>query len=402
MRHSRAVTAADEGKRAMRRWVGGLRWAMVVCATAGFGDAARALDCQRASKPIEDLVCADAELLRLDGALGEALAGRRPAATEAESGQRLIEEKTWTEENLTRCRIPALGEPLGWAQVWHAGPCLAERYRDRLARLDRPQPPPPAAPSDPSFIHPLCVDLVVGTMNNLDGEGVPEPVSVPLTACNQGHRHVPVEKTADGYLAADGASDGFRTRVAYRIIGILKDGRQLVRVNSTSGGAGMVSEIDEIKRTPGPGETVLSGRILLEGGEGCNGGIAGAEIIDGRWLQVDYQATAMDLLAASADDFPIDAYDGQIDACADCCFATLRYRHDPATGEESFIGATVKEITAASPAAVAARAPGSIQACFEQRVRQAAGRLPHTFSAQELKVLADDVRQRCPLTAARP
>ena len=390
-----------------RRLVG---WGWVLCGLVLCGLAlgsaeALALDCQRASRPIEDLICSDAELLRLDAALDEALAGRQAAASEADRAKFVAEERAWSDESLARCRIPALGDPLSWPQQWQAAPCLAELYRERLAHVGRPQPPlvVPAFSKEASFIHPLCVDLVVGSMNNLDGEGTPEAVSVPLAACNQGHRHVPVEKSADGYLAADGASDGFRTRVSYRIIGTLKDGRQLAQVNSSSGGSGVVSEIDELQRTSAQGETMLSGRILLEGGEGCNGGIAGAEVIDGRLLQVDYNATAMDFLAASADDFPVDAYDGAIDTCVNCCFATLRYRQDPASGDETFVGATVKEIrgAAAGGGGTQPAATNSVQACFEKRVRQAAGQLPHTFSGQELKGLADDVRQNCPL-AARP
>jgi hypothetical protein len=109
----------------------------------------------------------------------------------------------------------------------------------------------------------------------------------------------------------------------------------------------------------------------------------------------------MDLLATSAEDFPLDAYDGQIDACEECCFATLRYRHDPTTGEETFVGATVKEIGAAAPPGTPPRSAAAVQACFEKRVRQAAGQLPHTFSPQELRALADDVRQNCPLAPQR-
>jgi uncharacterized protein YecT (DUF1311 family) len=384
----------------LRAWkrMGALVVSGLIASTATAG----AVDCQRASRPIEDLICGDAELLRLDALLAEALAGRRETTPEAGRAALLAEERAWADESLVRCRVPAVGEPLGLPQQWQAAPCLAEFYRERLSRLGRPQPAVATA-HDSGFIHPLCVDLVVGTMNNLDGDGTPEQVSVPLNACNQGHRHIAVEKTADGFLAAEGASDGFRTRVAYRIVGTLKDGRLIAQLNSSSGAGGVVSEIDELRRAavPGQSETMLSGRILLEGGERCNGGIARAEVIEGRLLQVDYHATPMDLLATSAEDFPLDAYDGQIDACEECCFATLRYRHDPATGEETFVGATVKEIGAAAPPGTPPRSAAAVQACFEKRVRQAAGQLPHTFSPQELRALADDVRQNCPLAPQR-
>jgi uncharacterized protein len=191
-------------------------------------------DCYQAARPIEWLICSDPVLMSLDGALGEAYVAHRASLRTDEARQTFLsEQRAWLQRRLTECEIPASGNRLSLPQRWQAAPCLAGMYRERLAALGQPQEAlfqPEEVTQAADFIHPLCLELALGSPTNQDDAVETAAVSVPLEACNEGNRHIPVEADPSGLRAAEAASLGIRARFAYRLLGQVPDGGELAEV----------------------------------------------------------------------------------------------------------------------------------------------------------------------------
>lgn len=359
-------------------------------------------DCLQAARPIEWLICSDSVLMALDGALGEAYAARRDALSSDEARQALRgEQRAWLQRRLSACAAPASGERLALPQRWRAAPCLAELYRERLAALDRPQEPPfqpEEVTQAADFVHPLCLELALGAPTNQDDAMELTAVSVPVEACNDGNRHIPIETTATGVRAAETASIGRRARFAYRVLGELADGRDVAEVHYHSQGAtGRFSEIVEIRRAPAAeaGDRRLTARILIGGGDRCQRGIAAAELVDKDTVAVEFHATPADFLAAGDPDGDNARFYRQLPDCPLCCFATVRRHFSATDGGEAVVSATI----AAFETAGATAEDDPVLACFEDKVQAMAGSFPHTFSAQQLGALVRAVEETCGLDA---
>jgi uncharacterized protein YecT (DUF1311 family) len=357
-------------------------------------------DCYQAAHSIEWLICSDSVLMSLDGALGEAYAAHRGSLRTDEARRTFLgEQRAWLQRRLTECEIPASGDRLSLPQRWQAAPCLAELYRERLAALGQPQ----EAPFQPEevtqaadFIHPLCLELALGAPTNQDDAVETTPVSVPLQACNDGNRHIPVEANAAGVRAAEAASVGVRARFAYRSLGHLPDGRELAEVHyHTQGTTGQFSEIIEIRRTPAAdaGDRRLTARALIGGGDRCQLGIARADLVAEDTVAVEFNATPADFLAAGDPARHNAHYYRQLPDCPLCCFATVR-RHFSTTGDaDAVVSATIAEFETAG----ATEEDDPVLHCFEERVQAMAGSFPHTFSADDLRMLVREVEETCRL-----
>lgn len=91
--------------------------AAALLALAASGVGAASFDCTQASTRVEKLICADAELSRLDAKLGEAYARARRSTDDAATLQ--AAQRAWLAQR-NRC---------------DDSDCLAERYRQRIAAL---------------------------------------------------------------------------------------------------------------------------------------------------------------------------------------------------------------------------------------------------------------------------
>jgi hypothetical protein len=202
-----------------------------------------------------------------------------------------------------------------------------------------------------------------------------------------------VEADPSGLRAAEAASLGIRARFAYRLLGQVPDGGELAEVHyHTQGTTGQFSAIVEIRRTPAAetGDRRLTAWTLIDGGDRCQLGIERAELVNEDTVAVEFYATPADVLAASE---PNLDYDRQLPDCPVCCFATVR-RHFPVTGGEgTVVSATIGEFETAG----ATEEDDPVLHCFEEKVQAMAGSFPHTFSANDLRVLVREVEETCGL-----
>jgi uncharacterized protein len=382
----------------MRCWILIATAGSLLVTTAADGQQA-SFDCFQSSRPIEWLICSDPELMRLDGTLGEAYVAYQGSLSGNEARQALLsEQRAWLQRRLTECEIPASGDRLSLPQRWQAAPCLARMYSDRLAALGASQ----EAPFQPEevteaedFVHPLCLELALGRPTSQDDADDLTPISVPVKACNEGNRHIPIESDAAGQRTSEGASIGVRTWFGYRPLGRLPDGRELAHVDYASGGTGHFSQIAEIRRTPAAeaGDQRLTAQTLVNGGDRCSLGIARAELVDEETLAVDFHATPADFLAATEPEQTSTLYYHQLPACPVCCFATVRQHFSVTSGAGTLVSATITEFETAG----ATPEDDPMLHCFEERVQARVGSFPHTFSADELRALVREVRITCPL-----
>lgn len=355
-------------------------------------------DCLQASAPIEFLICSDPQLMTMDGDLGEAFAAqRRRLSPDARTGA-LAEQRKWLAERLTRCGVPAAGDDVSPEVRWAAAPCLDEMYRARLVALGETPPPavvPPARAADRGFLHPAClwvaVDQDLEEGDERAASGTPGE-RILLGACARGNRHIPVEETPEG-ISSPGAADGSRTSITYRSIGTTADGEEVILVWYGTGGSGQFSEIFALRRTPtADGRDVdMVARLVGGGGDRCNGGIAGARLSGARTIEVDYQVTPLDLLS-EADEMLADENMDTLALCAICCTGTVRRSLNLATREETTVSATVDRLLSRESEGAAS---GAAQGCFDGVLGKAAGTLPHTFGAAELKAVAQTFARSC-------
>ena len=399
----RARRPARVGSRSFRwRRAGGVGCALALALLACTGAAAVAAEpapqavasgCLDARTPVDLLICSDATLLRLAAEVNDAFAAQseRTAAGQAEL---LAGQETWLRQRLDRCGIPARGHALALVQRWQAAPCLEALYRDRLVALGgQAGPAAPMPASDPAFIHPLCLDALLG---GLAAEAEAEAETISLADCTHGNRHVPVSTAADGSVSAEGAVAGVPTTITYRRIGRLGDGREIFAVWSSAGESGSFSAVAEVVREgDGRHGPMLRARALIDGGDRCDGGIAAVRLVDPRTIEIDFNATAAAFLAVADDDFPEDIYGEELLPCWECCFGTVRFRHDLGSGARTLVSGRLDRT--AWDGVATSDTGGAVLACVRAAVTAIAPQLPHTFSVEEMRKLSQNVQQACPL-----
>ena len=392
-----------------------------------------ATGCLEASTPVALLICSDATLVRLAAAVGETFAERLARAGGEARAALALGQEQWLSQRLDRCQVPATGPALSLARRWQAAPCLADLYRERLTALGAQLNPTPASPTPanptpasptpanptpanptpasptpasptpaeparpPGFIHPLCLDAILG---GLASEAEAEEEAVPLAECTRGNRHIPVVEAGDGSVTAEAAVAGVPTAVRYRRIGRLADGRELLDVAASAGDAGSFSAVVEVRIDPhGRQAPLLRARAIVDGGDRCDGGIAAVRLIDPRALEIDFNATAAAFLAVADEDFPEDLYAEELIPCAECCFGTVRFRHDLASGERTLLSGRLDQ--KAWDGVATSDTGAAVLDCVRTAVAHIAPKLPHVFTVEEMRKLSQNVQQACPFGPGR-
>lgn len=285
-------------------------------------------DCDKAAAPAEHLICGDSELVRLDALLGETYGKRRAALAAAERKALLDQQRDWLKNRLQRCGIAAQGGEPEEQQRWAWAPCLAERYRERLAALGVSDAAP-QQPADAGFVHPLCLLRAVGSIVG-DGDATPTPIQT----CNTAYRHVPVEKV-DGGGWSSPAGGVYPESVTYQPVGTVRDG-EVVEVHYWGGGTGQFSSVFKLARKG----DVLTSTLVAGGGDRCNGGIAETKVIQGDVVRVTSMATPLDLFSAVLPDQP-DGVTGGLPTCAICCYATTTMDFAPGSQTGRLVSVTI-------------------------------------------------------------
>lgn len=286
-------------------------------------------DCDKAAAPAEHLICADSELVRLDGLMGETYNARRTSLPDAQRKALLDQQRDWLKTRLTRCGIPTQGGEPNKQQHWAWASCLADRYRERLAVLGV-NDPVPQQPNEAGFIHPLCLLRAVGSIG---GESDATPTA--LQACNTAYHHIPVEKV-DGGGWSSPAGGVFPESVTYEIVGKLPSGHEVVEVHYWGGGTGQFSSVFELTRK---GDTLI-GTPVAAGGDRCNGGISSTELVNGSTIRVTFLATASELFSAALQNSPENVSDG-LPYCAVCCYGTITQDFAPEAKTGQLVSVTV-------------------------------------------------------------
>jgi uncharacterized protein YecT (DUF1311 family) len=387
------------------RWhfAGGVGFALALALLACAGAASVAAEpppqavasgCLDARTPVDLLICSDATLLRLAVKVNDAFQAQSERTAAAGQAELIAGQEVWLRQRLERCHVPASGLALSLTQRWQAAPCLDALYRERLVALGgRAGPAAPMPASDPGFIHPLCLDALLG---GLAAEVEAEDETIPLADCTHGNRHLPVSTARDGSLSAEGAVAGVPTTITYRRIGRLPEGREIVAVWSSAGESGSFSTVAEVALDrDGRHGPMLRARALVDGGDHCDGGIASVRLVDPRTLEIDFNATAAAFLAVADDDFPEDIYADELLPCSECCFGTVRFRHDLASGARTLVSGRLDR-TAWDGVATSDTGAGMLT-CVRAAVAAIAPQLPHAFSVEEMRKLSRNVQQACPL-----
>jgi uncharacterized protein YecT (DUF1311 family) len=363
-----------------------MRPAVLLCVLLGAATAfaeGPSFDCGNATTPIEELICNDAELIRLDGLLGTRYTARLAESDAVAKETTTTEQRAWLTARFERCKVPRKGPPLSLSQRWESAPCLAALYGERIVALggDPALAAPSPRTSEPGFVHPLCLELAVGT--DLSGDA-PPPEPVPLAACNRGNRHRPIEITETGYLNAWDAEDGSQTSFAYRPIGALADGRRVAITSYWGGGSGIFSALVALSE-PQPGQ--LAAKSVFTGGDRCTGGLDDASIVGDEAVEVSSRATAVDFVGAIDPNVP-ERVSGGLGFCAVCCVATLRHRVDLTNRKTpTLVSATLTDIPDETDS--------EVERCAFTIMRRAAPTLPATLDAAKARELVADIVAEC-------
>lgn len=104
-------------------------------------------DCAKAYLPVDYVICASPDLLKVNGELGEVWRALRDRLDEGERQVALDAQRQWIKEYPLACDLPPKGKP-PVDKIVAAGPCIGKQLRARTAKL-RMQlaelPPAPAA-----------------------------------------------------------------------------------------------------------------------------------------------------------------------------------------------------------------------------------------------------------------
>lgn len=368
----------------MKIWLG-IGMAVAMLATAPLVQAQEAsFDCDKATAPVEKMICRDWVLARLDKSLADAYRDRRKSLATADAEALTRQQREWLRGRLERCAIPARGSALEAEAYWKAAPCLAGEMRTRLKELGGKEQDPPAPAYTGPSPHPLCVLAAIGDLlGENDGPANATP-SVAAAACQKGHSHIPVNRDRPGWLGAPTLTEGYGGDFAYQSIGKLADGTEVLLLNQSGGGTGQFSAIGTLRRqTNAKGEAAFTGAMIIPGGDRCNGGINSAKI-DGKDILIDRNATPSDLLGAIG----VKSVPDTIPSCAVCCVGTVTTR-DSADGEKS----ALQTITFDDADAVkmVAEVPGG--ACLAKLIQ--ARKLPYSLPAAEARKLGQDFTRTC-------
>lgn len=187
------------------------------------------------------------------------------------------------------------------------------------------------------------------------------------------------------YVDAEAPEHKYPGFIGYKYLGDYR-GLKAVQLLENGGGSGMFTSVQLLRAEQDGTLRVIQ---TLAGGDRCNGGIESA-FMSGRTLVYDVNLTPFDFIAlARYNPKNLKAYD-DLDACAICCYGTLRYvngRPDSVT-----LNATTAPDAGASDAAASER---PMQACFDESFRAASTDGDTVISLKQNKKFVENFFNRC-------
>ena len=167
--------------------------------------------------------------------------------------------------------------------------------------------------------------------------------------------------------------------VMYEYIGRLKNGHDVVRVDTSGGGTGRFSDVREVE--------IKDNRLIssnMHGGDRCNGGIESASIQNGS-LHYSMNVTPFDLVEMSGgNQAGFQAYE-DIMACAVCCVGTANYE------DEKLVSVTLTQ----DPKDTSPEGLGPKDACFYGTYNETYRAGKTTLNADALKAFGVKFNERC-------
>lgn len=91
-------------------------------------------DCAKAYLPVDHVICASPDLLKVNAELGDVWIALRDRLDEAERQVALDGQRQWIKEYPLACGLPAKGKPPA-DKIAAAGPCIGKQLRARTAKL---------------------------------------------------------------------------------------------------------------------------------------------------------------------------------------------------------------------------------------------------------------------------
>lgn len=186
------------------------------------------------------------------------------------------------------------------------------------------------------------------------------------------------------YVDPEAPEQKFPGFVGYKYLGEYR-GLKAVELIENGGGTGMFTSV-QLLRAENDGTL----RVIqtLAGGDRCNGGIASA-FMSGRTLVYDVNLTPYDFVSvAEYNPKNLQAYD-DLDACAVCCYGTLRY----VNGQPDSLALSPEAAPEGENAAAAADRP--LQACFDDAFRRARGAGETVMSLKDNKKFVSGFFDSC-------
>lgn len=249
-------------------------------------------------------------------------------------------------------------------------------------------PPDPTLTIDGAAVDPLCF---LGRIDHDDESATPV---YPARDCSN-KEYMRDEQNAsplDGgfvsaayyYVDPDMPDQKYPGFIGYKYLGDYR-GLKAVQLIENGGGSGMFTSVQLLRPEENGTLRVIQ---TLAGGDRCNGGIAQASMA-GRTLIYDVNLTPFDFIAlAQHNPANLQAYD-DIDACAVCCYGTLRY----VNGRAESVSLNPAAVPADMPADATSDRP--LQACFDQAFRAASTDGDGVMSLKQNKKFIADFFKSC-------
>lgn len=92
------------------------------------------IDCNKRNEPVEELLCADADLAAWDGRMGQVYRNRREVLSQADRRTLVQSQRDWINMRDATCKVPKAGS---WSamDLAPAKPCILQMTRRRAAEL---------------------------------------------------------------------------------------------------------------------------------------------------------------------------------------------------------------------------------------------------------------------------
>lgn len=280
---------------------------------------------------------------------------------------------------------------------------------------------PPAIAQSPTpkpfAVHPLCVQKLA-TMLDFRFQSTSDAVSV--SQCNRSFARAKVSADKEWFFADEPKSKGpMRPYYGYRVVGLLDTDLALLEVTENTGGTGIFSAFVFVSGWPSAAPSKgshLTTAGILQGGDRCDGGAAGIEILSPTKLRVSEMITPYDLFTVGAtialqksasgryetirqeDPNPpsapirqLKAYES-LDNAATSCIGTAAINYDLKAGTSTLTSITLTDLNDDDPAWVN---QFKYQACFNRFIKAAIPTFPQTLTPTQVRAMSDAFEGEC-------